>query len=444
MKVTVTEGVKLQRRALLRGLGVGAALLPVLGRRARASGRPTHLICVVQTGGYLQPEWQPPEGALLDPLPLPLEPLAPHRGALLVMPALIPGGVTQGSRYGSLFHGTAAGAGAFPGAAGATLDQVVGSALGRTRRSLALGVQLDLSPQLDPAPAYRHAFWTGRDVPVEPELDPVATYTRLFGGDVSKGEIAPLLGEGRSILDYVGGSLTRFRMRLGRDDRQRIDLHLQAVRDLEGKLGVTAGGPARSCGNGALSRGSAPPDLGARSSYPHIIDLQCELLVAALRCGITNVATLQLSDATGANVDPSFSGGVPRGRPFTSWRELARANDPASVAAKRRLDRWFMERFARLLSDLQASEAPSGRTLLQESIVVWANDQFDGRTPAVGKVPLLVAQGAFASAASRGLLGSTGLLGRCLRAERPLPGVLAALAETMGVSQHPFGPALAL
>ena len=37
----------------------------------------------------------------------------------------------------------------------------------------------------------------------------------------------------KSLLDYVGKSLEKFRARLGGDDRQTIDSHLSSVRDFE-------------------------------------------------------------------------------------------------------------------------------------------------------------------------------------------------------------------
>jgi hypothetical protein len=423
----------LSRRALLRGLGVGPALLPVLAARGRADSPPRRLICVAQTGGYLQPEWQPrTDDLLIAPLTDALAPLEPHRDRLLVLPALVPAQASITSRYGWMFHGRAETAGAFPGPAGPTLDQVVGAALGRPRASLALGVQLDLPPQLDPAPGYRHAFFTAPGAPVTPELDPSVTYARLFGG-AGAAEIEPLLANGRSILDYVGQSIARYRTRLGSEDRPRLDLHLQAVRSLESRLAAMAGRPAQVCGQGPLAAGSPAPDRGVSRNYAALVDLQCDLLVAAFRCNATNVATLQLTDASGANLDPSFAGALPNRAPFTSWRDLARATDPASVAAKRRLDRWYMERFARLLTALQASDAPGGRTLLQETIVVWANDRYDGRTPEIAKVPMLVATGAWALP-----------IRRAVAVDQPLAGALASLCQAMGVTSHPFGPPLAL
>ena len=38
----------------------------------------------------------------------------------------------------------------------------------------------------------------------------------------------------KSILDYIGGSLTDFQSRLGKEDKDSIGAHLQSIRELEG------------------------------------------------------------------------------------------------------------------------------------------------------------------------------------------------------------------
>jgi hypothetical protein len=442
------------RRGLLLRLGVGAAVLPLLTRARRAHAAPVarRFVCVMQTGGYVQDSWAPPAGALDDQrLPLSCEPLQPHKGNLVFLPQLshLPGDLGDAGAgcttcgpgaYGTVFHGSAApGGGKYKEPAGATIDQVIAAAARRSsaqRPSLALGVQLDRGPRLDPAPGYDHCFWAGPGAPIAPQLDPVQTYRDLFGGGAGTSVMERLVAQRRSVLDQVGASLEHFRARLGTADQQIVDAHHTAVRELERALGSTASGlPAGQCLGGDPVPG-AGVDRGSGANYAQVLDLQMTLLRTALSCGVTNVATLQLSDATGANVDPTFIAGVRR----TSWRDLA--TDRRRLADKRRLDRWLMERLAKLLLDLQ-NTAVSGRErpLLDDTVVLWGNHMRDGQSQDASRIPWILA------AASGGV--SRLRTGLCLTGTGPvssggpaLRGVLASLCHGFAIATHPFGDPL--
>src|SRR6185503_215247 len=94
------------------------------------------------------------------------------------------GGGTGDYGYGTVYWGKPGVVGSFyrePD--GPTLDQVVASAAQQpfSRRSLALGVQLDLQPHATTSPGGNYAFWSGAGQPVKPELDPGAVFRTIFG-----------------------------------------------------------------------------------------------------------------------------------------------------------------------------------------------------------------------------------------------------------------------
>ena len=76
-----------------------------------------------------------------------------------------------------------------------------------------------------------------------PLLDPVAIWKTLFN-DVARP--ATERAWDTSILDAVDRRYAKLAQRLGAADRQRLEAHLERIRELEKRVAATAGGaPAR-------------------------------------------------------------------------------------------------------------------------------------------------------------------------------------------------------
>jgi hypothetical protein len=412
-----------RRRTLLKALGAGAGLLPLL-RGSKASGAaPKRLLCAVQVGGYVQASWRPPVGPLDAALPVSAEPLTAHKGDLIFLPDLTcPAALANAPAYDSMFS-----AGTQPRAPAekysVTVDQVVGAALaGGRMNSLPLGVQLQLRPLDGEAAGGRFAFAGATGALIDPQLDPYAVHANLFGGAATPTAVQRLLAERKSILDYVGKSLEQFKVLVGRDYRPAIDQHLALVREVENQIDAGAGSLTRSCG-GTLP--SPPLDLQSSANFLQILDLQMNVAVIALACGITPVATLQLTDSEAGNVQLPLLGAAK-----ATWRQVARES---SVARKLLLDRLCMQKLADLLDRL-AGASDGVSTLLDSTVVLWANDMDDGRTRNGQKLPWILATRA----------GGYFKTGQCAAsAGKPVLGLLAEVCNSLGVANHPFGPPLA-
>ena len=443
----VPRNWRLARRDLLKRLGLGAASLPLLpwlgDRRAQAEPAPEKkLICVLLTRGYRQEAWKPPVGPLQPrTLPASLQPLEPHHQDLVVLPDLTDAAVD--SRHGLQAYPTilwglpdVSGTGPYKRPNGLTLDQVVADGLsarpGAARRSaLTLGVQLDLPPRVA-APEGRICSWRGAGTPIEPQGDPAALSRELFGpGSGDPATVKQLQFSQRSVLDYVGGSLQRFAAQVGSDNGKVVLAHLEALRGLESHLTDLA---HAGCG-------SSPPmlNLTDRHEYFRIYQAQKDLMVAALTCGVSRVATLQVSDASGANIDFSFVPGIPSTSknnyksPYRNWGDLGHNPVIDGVDHKRIVDKWWMQQLAELLQQLKAIPDLGGSTLFDNTVVLWANTMDDGADENPQKLPWILAARA----------GSGGFrTGQCAAsAGQPSSGVLAAICQAMGVPSG-FGPPL--
>lgn len=430
----------LARRDLLRRLGVGAACLPLLGaRRAFAAAAPARkrLLIVQMTEGYRQLYWKPAAGALANQsLPSTNEPFEPWKSDLVFLPGLSNTGVGLNRRdaHRLMFYG-------FPGSgavgakqpAGPTLDQVVAAALPRpsgARASLNLGVMVERPPG-SARPEENACFWTNAGAPIRALGDPYAVYRDLFIPAADDLTVKRLILRRRSILDYVGSNLEEFGKRAGTEDRFQIEAHRQSIRDLEGQL--QALGDAGRCG---LSPPSPAVDLNADASYPIVLDLHFKAMVAALRCGVTSVATLQLSDAaaTAVNLNAFIPLRTASGYKsnVVTWRDLG--HDPVydGVDRKRLVERWFMERLAGLLGACRAV-IEDGVPMLDNMVVLIGNSMEDGVSANGQRIPWMLA----------GKAGGALATGQCLPGEgRPITSVMAGICEALGAAQHPYGPAL--
>jgi hypothetical protein len=374
----------------------------------------------VHPGGYDQANWRPPDGTLTGPLPPTAAPLEPHKAAVIFLPELANPdhrGTAEGA-YGTAFYGLPARTGgAFPEPRGRTVDRVIwDSVSSRPSRTLALalGVQVDLPP----VPAARGAtrcFWTGENRPVYPEQNPALVYQRLFMG-VTQPVVDPavmrMIVERKSILDYVFFNLETLRRRLGSEDRLAIEAHMEAVRGVERHLAGIVG--PMSCGG----QPAGMTDIADRNAFPKILDAQLELAVAALRCGLTEVVTVQVSNAVGSNVDFSaFVPGIPVGAMMGQNH-------------KRIVDRWLVDRFAGLLTKLKAAPDLAGGTLLDSCAVLWGSHMYDGGPTQPQKVSWMLA----------GSCGGYFKTGQCVAGGKPISSVLADICKAMGVPGTPFGP----
>jgi hypothetical protein len=441
---------KLARRDLLKSLGVGAACLPLLSAgRARGAGKDSvKLIVILTSEGYRQQYWKPAAGPLTGTLPDSLTPLDAHKSELIVMPDMSNPGFGTGASgghgsYGSIFYGLDPGRVSYKVPKGSSFDQVVAAALPKNasgRQTLPLAIQLERSPQSNPSsPASNRAFWKGGQ-PINPVEDPYQVYNEIFAGgaaaaapgmNASPADMAAvqkLMLRRKSILDYVGRTLDGFKMRLGSEDRAAIDAHHQSIRDLELQLqstGVSAGGKCSPHAGSMI-------DINDGSKYPDILDAHLSLMVDALKCGITRIASMQTSDSSGNNINFAFVPGVPpKGTgyktAFRNYHDLGHNPVLGGVDHKRIVDKWFMQQLATLLDRMKAVPEDGG-TMLDNSIVLFGNHMQDGSNHDASRIPWIMA----------GKGGGYFKTGQSLPDGKPTNGIMTEICNAFGVTS-PFG-----
>jgi hypothetical protein len=417
---------ELARRDLLKSLGVGLGCLPLLRASnlwGAGSTQPRRLLIVMNTNGYRQAFWKPKEGDLsTQTLPDSCTPLEPYKKDLLFCPDMSQpayGGGGHGSYVSCLASGPNDNKGEYRVPFAPTIDQIVGPGLAMqgnlNRATLPLGIQI-AGGNAGIFPSKRMC-WKDRNTPITPEENIYTSYADVFAGrsnaPADTTAVRGLMAHKQSLLDYVGKSLDRFKGRLGTEDREVIDSHLASIRDLEAQLAAPKADLTK-CG----SDPGQPLDVKSSANYPTLFKLSLDLMVAAIRCDITRVATLAPCDASGSNI--SFKSVVPEAN--RGWHSMGHSPVSGGVDNKRYADKWLMGQFASLIERLKAVPEPGG-TLLDSTIVLWANHMEEGANHNSQKTPWMLA----------GNVNRYFKLGQCAPSTgRPVNGVLYHIAHALG------------
>ncbi|MEM9187936.1 MAG: DUF1552 domain-containing protein [Myxococcota bacterium] len=287
------------RRAFLSALGLGAGawvLSPMLRQLlTEAHGQPSatkRFILYINELG-VPGEYRPNPGASGIELG-PWAPLAPHRSDLTVLKNLY--NPFDLDLHGNLWPfcgtvGQSSGDSVQPG--GPSFDRFIAERIGAFTplRSVNIGLWTTTPRRILKSHSAEAA---GVALPAE---GPAEAFGRVFGGDASTmpEEMDNRLAMNRSLLDGVVGDIERMNGRLAASERERMDQYLTSVRELETQLARVA------TARGSCSAPVAPdPDvIGSGGANLARAEAGANVLVAALTCGFTNVATINAGSAGG-------------------------------------------------------------------------------------------------------------------------------------------------
>jgi Protein of unknown function (DUF1552) len=471
--------LRFSRRRLLKSIGAGAALLPMLhADRSDAAcyvGGIKRLYILAWTNGMLSSinNWAT---AGNDPTSWSLgsmnfqDSLQPYMSDLLLLKGIdykyikdMPG---SGERTGHA---------CFPGMLTGAFYQLLSSG---TSSDLAGGISVDqyIGNQLQ-AGGYKglvslnqgafvvstgHLSWSAAGQVVLPNPDPNSVFNLYFKGSLPTtttgtggtggGGAAGASGANntnaikKSILDYVINDLNRFSNIVGSEDKQSIDQHLTSVRAIETRLQTSTTPPMAVDGGAPVStvtgtpaacnfpNTSGEPKTTLTASVPVITQLQMDLAVAAFAADLTRVAVMQISDQGAANLILSWlgftSGGALASDPNTGDANGFHAIAHENTMRKVTCDTWFQSQLAYIIGQMKSITDGTGKSMLDSSVIVGMNSMRTGTHETTG-VPVVMA----------GSCGGYFKTGRSLAlpAGTPNNGLLVALCNAMGAPVTTFG-----
>ncbi len=426
------------RRTVLRGLGASVALpfldgmVPALSALATTAANPTvRFGAVYVPNGMVMQNWRPPTaGARFELSPI-LQPLAPFKDQMLVLSGLdcTP---PPGSRGGT--HSRAATrflTDVHPGQwnpQAISMDQIAAKELGRHTplASLELGLEgANFAGSCDSG-GFSCAFsytisWRDSATPLPMEHNPRAVFERLFGDNETTDPEARQARrhEQRSILDSVGQEVARLRGSLGPSDRLKLGAYLDAVRDVERRIGI-----AEAQGEREVPLLERP--MGVPASFAEHTRLMYDLQLLAHQTDRTRVTTFMSGHELSGRTYPEI--GVPDAHhPLSHHRGVTDA-----LAKLTKINTYHVTLFASFVDKLRSTPDGDG-SLLDHMVLMYGAGMSDSNSHSPYDLPiLLLGGGAGQLAGGRHLVYSDG-------DGTPLANLHVTLLDKLGVPVERIG-----
>ena len=316
---------------------------------------------------------------------------------------------------------------------GISIDQVIAQQIGHVTPFKSLEISCDIlrtAGDCDSgyACAYQHNMaWISPTAPVAPEVNPRLLFERLFGSGSPAERKQNLLmrqRQQRSILDYVsneGRSIARELSLASPDargsgglsvrDKEKLDQYLTSVREIEQRI--------ERAEKSATDRPSPGMDTpaGIPSSFLEYMRVNMDMLVLAFETDNTRVATFLLA-GEGSNRDFTEIG-IPDGHHYCTHH----GNKPDLVAKTLVIEKWYTTQFAYFLEKMEKTKDMDGKSLLDNSMILYGCGNGDGNRHTHANLPIVLAGGG----------GGALTAGRYIKHEpAPLTNLYLSLADRMG------------
>ncbi len=249
-----------------------------------------------------------------------------------------------------------------------------------------------------PGHGYGTPFFRGPSQPNGGEWNPLAAFSTLFA-TVTTGATGPdpavlrAMALRKSVLDGVSGGLGVYKNRLSATDKQTVDAHLEHIRGIEKQLQarpVTAG-----CSKPTVNFVGKPNSNDTELMVPQS-PILVDIMVAALRCGLTNVASFEIGGFYGKFLNPTYPAAYNIDHSLHhSARDVGKTGSDAG-----RWQQWYdtmlkhrqfrMSLLARFM-DAMTKTPEGGGTMMDQSLVLWTSEFSCGTDHSSADVPVLLA-----------------------------------------------------
>lgn len=383
-------------------------ILPEASPRAAAADHPekkvqppVRLACLFFPNGVWEENWFPKEQGTDYKMPFALEPLERHRQDLLVFSGLD----KQHSHTGDGHYAKTANfltglpvrktAGKDISVGGISIDQLCAQQVGRLTPlpSLELGVDPVISG-IDSVVGYTRLYgcyisWRSPNMPVAREINPRLAYERLFGviraGRASQSD-QRAADDRRALLDLVLDDAKRLRGRLGRDDQYKLDEYLDSVRDVERRLEFFSKPDPREWRPSIEPGQDIAAPSGAPGDHQEHVRLMLDLIALAFWTDSTRISTFMFANDVSPKDFSQLITGVSGGHHELSHHQKQKEKyEPYS-----KINRWHSEQLAYLMDKLRSIKE-GGRTLLDNSMILFGSSMSDGNRHDPNNLPIILA-----------------------------------------------------
>jgi hypothetical protein len=265
--------------------------------------------------------------------------------------------------------------------------------------------------------------WASPTQPLPMIRDPRVVFDQLFGVGATAEERADRRAEDRSILDWIGSSVSRLKRDLGAADRVRLGEYLDDVREIERRIQKI-----EAYNTGGETRALPGAPVGVPDDFGEHVKLMFDLQALAFASDITRVFAFKLGRDASNRVYPDS--GVKTA--FHSASHHQEREDRILDYAK--INKYHVSMIPYFLEKLK--KTPDGESnLLENTLVLYGSPMGDSNLHNHKRVPLFLA--GHASGQLKGNLH--------LRADdgTPFANVMLSVAQKLGLELPSFGDSTA-
>jgi len=267
---------------------------------------------------------------------------------------------------------------------GKTLDQVMVQHIGdRTPiSSLVLGIEpTELRLEDGLSMLYGSCIsWTSETKPAMKEIYPARVFDLLVGN--AKGRQLD-----RSILDHVLQDAKDLKRRIGVQDQGKLDDYLESIRDVEKRIDNASRERRLEGWRPSLSEPDMKrPGDALPQNVPEHMKLMLDLIVLAFRMDKTRIVTCMLNNDL-SQMNFGFLPGV-EGSLHLDLTHNGR--EPKREAMYLKTNQFHVEQFAYLVERMKAIDE-GGQSLLDNSMLLFCSNLFDGDRHQADHMPMLLA-----------------------------------------------------
>jgi hypothetical protein len=267
---------------------------------------------------------------------------------------------------------------------GTTFDQVLSRQIGSQTAvpSLVLGIEPnELRLEDGVSMIYGSCIsWSSPSKPATKEIYPARAFDQLVGDGTGR-ELD------RSILDAVLRESHDLQTRISHGDRQKLGEYMESIRDIEKRIERASNEERLEGWRPTLAKSNMPrPADQLPQNVPEHMKLMLDIIVLAFQMDKTRIVTCMLNNDL-SQMNFGFLKGV-QGALHLDLTHNGKA--PAAEAMYLKTNQFHVEQFAYLVKRLKEIDE-GGQSLLDNSMLLFGSNLFDGDAHSADQMPLLLA-----------------------------------------------------